>query len=107
MYFRQHKDAYGIGSYKHEPLLVDPYDVGVDAKRPFTPRDFKLAQTVTKELLPPLQGKKYATTFNGMFAFTIDGSPIMGPAPGWDNFWTAIGVWVTHSGGVGKPSRNG
>lgn len=102
MYFRQHKDAYGIGSYKHEPLLVDPYDVGKDAMRPFTARDFKLAQTVAKELLPPLQGKKYVTNFNGMFAFTIDGSPIMGPAPEWDNFWTAIGVWVTHSGGVGK-----
>jgi glycine cleavage system T protein len=102
MYFRQHKDAYGIGSYKHEPLLVDPYEVGKDAMRPFTPRDFKLAQTVTKELLPPLQGKKYVTNFNGMFAFTIDASPIMGPAPSWDNFWTAIGVWVTHAGGVGK-----
>jgi glycine cleavage system T protein len=37
-----------------------------------------------------------------MFAFTIDGFPIMGPAPNWDNFWAAIGVWVTHSGGVGK-----
>ncbi len=102
MYFRQHKDAYGIGSYKHEPLLVDPYDVGKDAMRPFTPRDFKLAQTVTKELLPALQSKKYVTNFNGMFAFTIDGSPILGPAPDWDNFWTAIGVWVTHAGGVGK-----
>lgn len=102
MYYRQHKDAYGIGSYKHEPLLVDPYEVGKDAMRPFTPRDFKLASTATKELLPPLQGKEYVTTFNGMFAFTIDGFPILGPAPAWDNFWTAIGVWVTHSGGVGK-----
>jgi dimethylglycine oxidase len=102
MYYRQHKDSYGIGSYKHDPLLVDPYDVGVDAMRPFTALDFKMASTATKELLPALQGKGYQTTFNGMFAFTVDGSPIMGPAPGWDNFWTAIGVWVTHSGGVGK-----
>lgn len=102
MYFRQHRDAYGIGSYKHEPLLVDPYDVGEDAKRPFTACDFKLAQAAAKELLPPLQGKEYVTTFNGMFAFTIDGFPIMGPAPNWHNLWTAIGVWVTHSGGVGK-----
>jgi glycine cleavage system T protein len=49
-----------------------------------------------------MQGKEYVTTFNGMFAFTVDGYPIMGPAPHLDNFWTAIGVWVTHSGGVGK-----
>lgn len=102
MYFRQHQDAYGIGSYKHDPLLVDPYQVGDDAMRSFTPGDFKLAQTAAKELLPPLQGKRYPTQFNGMFAFTVDGYPIMGPAPGWDNAWTAIGVWVTHAGGVGK-----
>ncbi len=102
MYYRQHLDAYGVGSYKHEPLLVNPYDVGKDAMRPFTPADFKIARTATDDLLPALRGKEYITRFNGMFAFTIDGYPIMGPAKGWDNFWTAIGVWVTHSGGVGK-----
>jgi glycine cleavage system T protein len=102
MYFRQHKDAYGIGSYKHEPLLVDPYDVGADAMRPFTESDFDLAHRAAEELLPPLKGKGYPTKFNGMFAFTVDGYPILGPAPHLENFWTAIGVWVTHSGGVGK-----
>jgi glycine cleavage system aminomethyltransferase T/glycine/D-amino acid oxidase-like deaminating enzyme len=102
MYFRQHKDAYGIGSYKHDPLLVDPYQVGENAMRPFTERDFKLARTAARDLLPPLSGAEFPTHFNGMFAFTIDGSPILGPAPGWDNFWVAVGVWVTHAGGVGK-----
>jgi glycine cleavage system T protein len=102
MYFRQHKDAYGIGSYKHEPLLVDPYEIGAAAMRPFTEEDFDAAHTATEELLPAMQGKDYPTKFNGMFAFTIDGYPIMGPAAHLDNFWTAIGVWVTHSGGVGK-----
>jgi heterotetrameric sarcosine oxidase gamma subunit len=102
MYFRQHKDAYGIGSYKHEPLLVDPYQVGKDAMRPFTAGDFRDAHAATKELLPPMRGKEYPTTFNGMFAFTIDGYPIMGKPRHLDNFWTAIGVWVTHAGGVGK-----
>ena len=102
MYFRQHQDAYGIGSYKHDPLLVDPYQVGKDAMRPFTARDFKTAHAATKELLPALQGMDYPTTFNGMFAFTIDGMPIMGKPAHLENFWTAIGVWVTHAGGVGK-----
>ncbi len=102
MYFRQHKDAYGIGSYKHEPLLVDPYHVGADAMRPFTEEDFDVAQKASEQLLPAMQGKDYPTKFNGMFAFTIDGYPIMGPAAHLENFWTAIGVWVTHSGGVGK-----
>ncbi len=102
MYYRQHQDAYGIGSYKHNPLLVDPYQVGANAMRPFTPGDFKAARTATNDLLPALRGKEYVTTFNGMFAFTVDGFPIMGPAKQWNNFWTAIGVWVTHSGGVGR-----
>lgn len=102
MYFRQHGDAYGIGSYKHDPLLVSPYDVGRNAMRPFTEADFGTAQAAADELLPALKGKRYPTTFNGMFAFTPDGMPIMGETPQVSNFWLALGVWVTHSGGVGK-----
>jgi heterotetrameric sarcosine oxidase gamma subunit len=102
MYFRQHQDAYGIGSYHHEPLLIDPYDVGINAMRPFTAKDFKHANMAAKDLVPALTGKKYPTKFNGMFAFTVDGYPIMGPSPDTPNVWTAVGVWVTHSGGVGR-----
>lgn len=102
MYFRQHKESYGIGSYKHDPLLVSPYDVGKDAMRPFTASDFKMARTATNDLLPAMKGKDYLTKFNGMFAFTVDGYPIIGPAPNFQNFWVAVGVWVTHSGGVGR-----
>lgn len=102
MYFRQHKDAYGIGSYKHEPLLVSPYELGKTAMRPFTAEHFDVAHKAAEELLPPLKDKEYVTTFNGMFAFTSDGMPIMGPSLTVDGFWAALGVWVTHAGGVGK-----
>ena len=27
MYFRQHADCYGIGSYRHEPMLVEPDEI--------------------------------------------------------------------------------
>ena len=27
MYYRQHRDRYGVGSYQHVPLLVDPADI--------------------------------------------------------------------------------
>jgi glycine/D-amino acid oxidase-like deaminating enzyme len=57
MYFRQHKDTYGIGSYMHEPLLVDPYQVGKDAMRTFTAGDFRTAHAAAKELLPAMRGK--------------------------------------------------
>jgi glycine cleavage system T protein len=102
MYYRQHADAYGIGSYKHEPLLVDPWELGPTAMRPFTPEHFETGRRATAELLPALAGKAYETQFNGMFAFTVDGMPVMGQSLDVAGFWTALGVWVTHSGGVGK-----
>lgn len=101
MYFRQHADAYGVGSYNHEPLLVDPHDLGLTATRPFTPEHYGAAQQAAEKLLPPLAGKRLVRQFNGMFTFTIDGYPILGESavPG---LWAAIGIWVTHSGGAGK-----
>lgn len=102
MYFRQHADAYGIGSYRHEPLLVDPYDLEGTATRPFTPEHFAGAQRAAEELLPPLRSIEYATRFNGMFAFTPDAMPVIGPAAEIAGLWVAAGVWVTHAGGVGK-----
>ena len=101
MYYRQHADAYGIGSYNHDPLLVDPHDLGPTATRPFTPQHFDAARAATDELLPALKGRRYVNQFNGMFTFTVDGYPILGESqvPG---LWTAIGIWVTHSGGAGK-----
>ena len=102
MYFRQHADAYGIGSYQHEPLLVDPRGLGKTAMRDFTPSHFEAAWKSTCELMPAIKGAQLATKFNGMFAFTIDGMPILGEAAHLKGFWTAVGVWVTHSGGVGR-----
>lgn len=102
MYFRQHRDAYGIGSYQHEPLLVAPEDLGKTATKPFTPEHFENAWKSAVELLPALAGAELDTEFNGMFAFTPDGMPILGPAAELEGLWVAAGVWVTHAGGVGK-----
>jgi len=102
MYFRQHAEAYGIGSYKHEPLLVDPHELGKTATRPFTPEHFDVAHRAANELLPSLKGVEFPQKFNGMFAFTADGMPIMGPASQAQGLWVAVGVWVTHAGGVGR-----
>ena len=50
MYFRQHADCYGIGSYQHEPILVDPDTIrphdesgSMPSVRPFTPENFNRA----------------------------------------------------------------
>ncbi len=101
MYFRQWDQGWCNGSYRHEPRLVSPYDVGKDAYHPWRDDDFEIAIEDANTLFPCLRGREYVTKVNGLFVFSIDGYPLLGPTsvPG---FWTAIGIWVTHAGGAGK-----
>jgi glycine cleavage system aminomethyltransferase T len=101
MYFRQHFDCYGVGSYRHAPLMVDPRDLGKTAQLPFTPDHFTAGWESTVELLPPLGRADLVTKFNGMFAFTIDGYPVMGESSV-AGLWVCTGLWLTHAGGAGK-----
>ena len=109
MYFRQVGESYGIGSYNHEPLLVDASDVlSLDeapiapAETEFTPEHFEKAMKAAGELLPGLEGVGLTRKFNGMFSFTPDGFPILGESPSLKGFWSAQAVWITHAGGVGR-----
>ncbi|MCS6828455.1 MAG: FAD-dependent oxidoreductase [Caldilinea sp.] len=101
LYFRQHWDAYGVGNYRHEPLMVRPRDLGKTAQLPFTPEHYTVAWRAAQELIPALRGAGLSHAFNGMFAFTVDGFPVMGESAV-RGLWTAVGVWITHAGGVGK-----
>ena len=101
MYFRNHWNAMGIGNYRHRPLMVRPKDVKKTAIHPFTPQDFDWAWQQATKLFPALQGKELVTKFNGMFAFSIDGMPIMGESH-IGGLWTCVASWITHAGGVGK-----
>ena len=109
MYFRQVGESYGIGSYNHEPLLVDAEDIldhedapVAPAETEFTPRHFDRAMSAAHELLPGLKGAGLTRKFNGMFSFTTDGFPVLGEAPQVKGFWSAQAVWITQAGGVGK-----
>ena len=102
LYFRQHFDCYGIGNYRHLPLMVDPYALGKTAMLPFTPEHYEAAWRAATELIPGLRGTTLTTAFNGMFAFSVDGYPIIGESPSVRNFWVATASWITHSGGVGR-----
>ena len=109
MYFRQHANCYGIGSYKHEPLLVDPDDIlsHKEAKimpsvMEFSPGHFETAHQAAVELLPALRGAELAYKINGIFSFTPDGMPVLGESLGVHGCWVAEGVWITHGAGVGK-----
>ena len=104
MYYRQHWNGYGIGSYWHTPHAIHPRTLGKSAIHPFTPDDFfgkPWAQA--QRLVPALHGAEIDldTAINGMFAFSIDGYPIIGESRV-KGFWTAVASWITHAGGVGK-----
>lgn len=121
--------GYGVGNYNHEPLVVDPTDIDsyetamehppvnefyvgdpsrqappmrMPASREFTQEDFTEGWQHAVELLPLLEDAEIQEAFNGMFSFTPDGMPILGPSEDVDGFWTAAAVWVTHAGGVAK-----
>lgn len=109
MYFRQHADCYGIGSYQHEPLLVDPADIRryedgspMPSVLPFTPEHFEKAYQSAIELFPCFRGVDLPHRINGMFSFTPDGNPLVGESLDVRGFWVADAVWVTHGGGVGR-----
>ena len=114
IYLRQHGEAYGIGSYQHEPLLVDSEDIldhedapGSPAEMAFTPAHFERARVSAGEVMPALKGAELDRCFNGMFSFTTDGFPVLGESPQVGGFWSAQAVWITHSGGVARPWPSG
>ncbi|MFD4634581.1 FAD-dependent oxidoreductase [Streptomyces sp. NPDC058284] len=109
LYFREHHDRIGIGSYAHRPLPVDPFTVpayddaeGMPSSYPFTEEDFAPSWEDCRKLLPALRKAEIAEGFNGVFSFTPDGMPVLGEAPALRGFWLAEAVWVTHSAGVAK-----
>ncbi len=109
MYFRQEGESVGIGSYRHEPLAVEPDGVpdfadpaSPPAEMPYTPRHFAHARAVAGDVLPALEGAGLTRRFNGLFSFTQDGFPVLGESPDLRGFWSAQSVWITHAGGVGR-----
>lgn len=110
LYFREHVDRLGIGSYAHRPLPVDlgelpGGEVTADAMPSmlaFTEEDFAPAWEQCKKLLPCLETATIDVGFNGVFSFTPDGGPLIGESPSVAGFWIAEAVWVTHSAGVAR-----
>ena len=109
MYFRQHQNCWGIGSYQHEPLLVDPDNILPYAEAPvmpsvmpFTEDHFAPAWASTRELFPAVANAELTDKINGMFSFTPDSGSVVGESAKTKGFWVAEAVWVTHGGGVGK-----
>jgi dimethylglycine oxidase len=110
LYFREHVDRLGIGSYAHRPMPVDMRELPdgevtqetMPSMLAFTEEDFAPAWEQSKQLLPCLQTATIESGFNGIFSFTPDGAPLIGESPDVAGFWIAEAVWVTHSAGVAR-----
>ena len=109
LYFREHVDRLGIGSYSHRPMPVDMSTLLSDtagepmpSMMPFTEEDFSPAWRAAAELLPALDDSKLEEAFNGIFSFTPDGFSLIGEHRELAGFWVAEAVWVTHSAGVAR-----
>ena len=113
LYYREHNDCVGIGTYAHRPMPVrltdlpevdddDLTEAAMPSMLPFTEDDFAPSWEHSQLLLPALRSAKVETGFNGIFSFTPDGGPLIGESPDVAGFWIAEAVWVTHSAGVGR-----
>ncbi|MGZ8581425.1 MAG: GcvT family protein, partial [Actinomycetota bacterium] len=112
LYFRQRDDHYGVGNYRHEPIVTPQHDIrrpGLSMQpslMPFTPRDFDLCETEAARVFPALAGHMRPTnparTLNGMFSFTPDAGSIVGESASVRGFWVCEAVWVTHAGGMAR-----
>lgn len=112
LYLREYADRIGIGAYNHRPMPLEPEQIasadefaatGVHpAIHPLTWADFEPTWDEARRLLPELRGVDFDEGFNGIFSFTPDGGPMLGPVPGADGLWLAQAVWVTQSAGVAQ-----
>lgn len=104
LYYREHGDRIGIGSYGHRPMPVTAQDAEAhaDSCLPFTPDDFADAWKQSLALLPGLAATEVEAGINGVFSFTPDGMPLLGEHRDLPGFWVVEAVWVTHSAGVAK-----
>lgn len=113
LYYREHGDRIGIGSYAHRPMPVElaalpKVDSGrmseheMPSRLEFTRDDFLPSWADSKTLLPALGNRRIADGFNGIFSFTPDGGPLIGAVPQLEGFYLAEAIWVTHSAGVAK-----
>ena len=113
LYYREHGDRIGIGSYAHRPLPVsldelpryapdEVSDTTMPSRLDFTPDDFTEQWAESQRLIPALRETEIADGFNGVFSFTPDGGPVVGQSPDVEGFWIAEAVWVTHSAGIAR-----
>jgi glycine cleavage system aminomethyltransferase T/glycine/D-amino acid oxidase-like deaminating enzyme len=106
MYLWQDGERMGVGSYRHEPVIVDASEICNDAPAPadlpFDESVFAPARAEAERLVPALTGTDDTDRVYGMFSFTPDGHSLIGESSDVRGLWVAEAVWVTHGIGAGR-----
>ena len=106
LYFRQEHHGLLLGTYepKATPWMVagTPSGFGHELLEPDLERVAGRLE-LAFERIPALGRAGIKNVVNGPFTFGPDGNPMIGPVPGMENYWVAVGVMAgfCQAGGVG------
>ena len=107
IYFRQEGKGMLLGTYEQQstPWKIEgtPMSFGHELLEPKL-ENIQERLAIGFERMPALQKAGIKNIVNGPFTFGPDGSPLIGPVPGLQNYWVAVGVMAgfCQGGGVGK-----
>ena len=106
-YLRHERDGIIIGPYEHDGRLWAEDGVPESFGQELLPPDLdRIADYVADALerVPLAADAGIKTIINGPITYTPDGLPLIGPAPGYDNYFLNCGssFGITQGGGSGK-----
>ena len=106
-YCRQEKNGLLVGVYEQGCKTFGMDGISPDFTKALCPDDLDRCLDNMEgifECLPALQNVGIHTIINGPITYTIDGAPLIGPIPGVENAYCAIGLraGIGESGGHGK-----
>jgi glycine cleavage system aminomethyltransferase T len=106
MYLQQVDDRFNVGSYRHEPVIVDPELID-DTRE--APADLDWDESVMASgwaeagrLVPAIARAGRTKQLYGMFSFTPDTNALLGEVHGVTGLFVAEAIWVTHGPGSGR-----
>lgn len=111
-YLRQSGETYLWGSYEHTVLPVEQHQIASPEEYSRTGLEPAIHEVTWDELdhgwddvrrlLPETAQVELVEGINGIFSFTPDGNPLLGPVTGVEGLWFAESVWLTQSAGVAQ-----
>ncbi|NVK31368.1 MAG: FAD-dependent oxidoreductase [Gammaproteobacteria bacterium] len=106
-YSRQEKKGLLVGVYEQACKTFGMDGISPDFTKALCPNDLDRCLPNLEgifEFMPALQTAGIATIVNGPITYTIDGAPLIGPIPGIENAYCAIGLraGIGEGGGHGK-----